>query len=79
MGRRHAGGRDQRVPRWAKLTERFRRIDYGHLEIDFTLDDPKAFTWPWSTKLNQFIVLGTELLDYICAENERDVSHLVGK
>ena len=63
----------------AKLTERFRRIDYGRLEIEITLDDPKAYTRPWSTKLNQLIVLGTELLDYICAENEKDLAHLVGK
>src|SRR5207253_3222222 len=63
----------------AKLTERFRRTDYGHLEIEITLDDPKAYTRPWSTKLNQVIVLGTELLDYICTENEKDVVHLVGR
>src|SRR5262249_46049236 len=63
----------------AKLTERFRRIDYGHLEIDITLDDPKAYTRPWSTTLKQNIVLGTELLDYICRENEKDLPHLVGK
>jgi hypothetical protein len=63
----------------AKLTERFRRIDYGHLEIEITVDDPKAYTKPWSTKLNQLIVLDTELLDYICAENEKDIVHLVGK
>ena len=63
----------------AKLTERFERINYGHLEIEITLNDPKAYTRPWSTKLNQFIVLGTELLDYICSENEKDLPHLVGK
>jgi hypothetical protein len=63
----------------AKLTERFRRIDYGRLEIEITLDDPKAYTRPWTTKLTQLIVLGTELLDYICTENEKDVVHLVGK
>jgi hypothetical protein len=63
----------------AKLTERFRRIDYGHMEIEITLDDPKAYTRPWTTKLSQVIVLGTELLDYICTENEKDIVHLVGK
>jgi hypothetical protein len=63
----------------AKLTERFHRIDYGHLEIEITLDDPKAYTKPWSTTISQVIVLNTELLDYICAENEKDVVHLVGK
>jgi hypothetical protein len=63
----------------AKLTERFRRPNYGHLEIEITLDDPKAYTRPWTTTLNQFLVLDTELLDYICGENEKDLGHLVGK
>jgi hypothetical protein len=63
----------------AKITERFRRPDFGHLEIEITVDDPKAYTKPWTTKLNQVIVLNTELLDYICAENEKDLPHLVGR
>jgi hypothetical protein len=41
--------------------------------------DPKAYTRPWTIKLNQYIVLNTELLDYICLENEKDTSHMVGK
>ena len=60
----------------AKMTERFRRPDFGHLEIEITVDDPKAYTQPWTTTLKQVIVLNTELLDYICAENEKDVLHL---
>jgi hypothetical protein len=63
----------------AKMTERFRRVNYGHLEIEVTIDDPKAYTKPWSVKLNQLIVLNTELLDYYCLENEKDDNHLVGK
>ena len=63
----------------AKVTERIRRINYGNLEIEFTVDDPKAYTRPFTITLHQFIVLNTELLDYVCLENERDVSHLVGK
>lgn len=63
----------------AKLTERFRRVNYGNLEIEVTLDDPKAYTAPWTVKLNQFIVLNTELLEYFCQENEKDLPHLVGK
>jgi hypothetical protein len=41
--------------------------------------DPKAYTKPWTIKLNQYIVLNTELLDYICLENAKDISHMVGK
>ena len=63
----------------AKVTERFRRLNYGNLEIEFTVDDARAYTKPWTVKLNQYIVLNTELLDYICLENEKDTSHLVGK
>ena len=46
----------------AKVTERFRRIDYGHLEIEVTIDDPKAYTQPWTVKLNQVIVPDEDLL-----------------
>ncbi len=63
----------------AKMTERFKRVNYGRLEIEITVDDPKTYTRPWTVKLTQFIVLNTDLLDFICLENEKDVSHLVGK
>ena len=59
----------------ATVTEKFRRPSFGKLEIEITVDDPKAYTAPWNIKLNQPIVLDTELLDYICLENEKDVSH----
>ncbi|HXP87019.1 MAG TPA: hypothetical protein VN841_19975 [Bryobacteraceae bacterium] len=63
----------------AKVTERFRRVNFGTLEVAITVDDPKAYTRPWTVTLHQPIVVDTELLDYICLENEKDVSHLVGK
>jgi len=63
----------------AKLTERFRRVNFGNLEIEITLDDPKAYTAPWTVTLHQFIVLNTELLEYFCQENEKDLPHLIGK
>jgi hypothetical protein len=63
----------------AKITERFRRADYGHLEIELTVDDPKAYTKPWTVMLHQIIKLDTDLLDYICQEGERDVQHLVAQ
>jgi len=63
----------------AKLTERFRRLNYGKLEIELTLDDPKAYTAPWTITIGYTIVLDTDLLEYHCSENERDGSHLVGK
>src|SRR5678815_1186883 len=61
----------------AKLTERFRRVDFGHMEIEITLDDPKAYTRPWTVKLHHSIKLDTDLLDFICTENEKDTSHFL--
>lgn len=63
----------------ARITERFRRVNYGKIEIELTVDDLKAYSAPWTVKLNQLIALDTDLLDYICAENEKDAKHLVGK
>jgi hypothetical protein len=63
----------------ARLTERFRRLNYGTLEIEMTIDDPKAYTRPWSIQVTQILAPDTELLDYICRENEKDVPHLLGK
>jgi hypothetical protein len=63
----------------ATITERFRRPNYGNMEIDVTIDDPKAYSRPWTIKLHHQLVLDTELIDYICTENERDVGHMVGK
>jgi hypothetical protein len=63
----------------AKVTERYRRVSYGRLAIDVTVNDPKAYTKPWSVTLNQVILLDTELLDYFCLDNEKDAKHLVGK
>ena len=63
----------------AKITERISRPNFGRLEIDLTIDDPKAYTKPWSLHLNQNIQLDTDLLDYVCLENEKDLDHLVVK
>ena len=63
----------------ARMTERFRRPNYGTLEIQVTIDDPKAYTKPWTVNVNQHIALDTDLLEYACLENEKDVPHLVGK
>jgi hypothetical protein len=63
----------------AKVTEKIRRPIFGKLEIAITVDDPKAYTKPWTIKLNQPFVADTEMLDYVCLENERDASHFSGK
>jgi hypothetical protein len=55
----------------AKVRERIRRPDFGHLEIEVTVDDPKAYTKPWTVTLKQQIAVDTELVDEICLENEK--------
>ena len=60
----------------AKLHERIRRPDFGHLEIEVTVDDQKAYTKPWTVTLRQQFAPDTELIDEICAENEKFSKHL---
>jgi hypothetical protein len=62
------------------LTERYRRRDFGHLDIQFTVDDPKVYAKPWTTTLAFDLLPDTELIEHFC-ENERDTTLelLVGK
>jgi hypothetical protein len=63
----------------AKITERFRRLNFGTLQIDVTIDDPKAYTKPFTVRFNQRVTPGQELIEFICNENEQSASHLLGK
>lgn len=60
------------------IVERFRRRDFGHLEIQYTIEDPKVYAKPWTFKQNHHLTPDTELLEYICNENEKDLKHMVG-
>jgi hypothetical protein len=60
----------------AKLREQIRRPDFGHLEIEVTVDDPKAYTKPWTVSLRQQFGADAELIDEICLENEKDSQRL---
>ena len=55
----------------AMMTERFRRPNYGTLEVRITIDDQKAYTRPWTVEMPLRITLDTELIDEICLENEK--------
>jgi hypothetical protein len=55
----------------AKMTERIRRPNYGTLELEITVDDPKVYTRPWTVKMTQTIEPDTELIDEFCLENEK--------
>jgi hypothetical protein len=61
------------------ITERYHRVDLGHLEIEFTIEDPDTFTKPWVIKRAAELAPNDEVLEYACTENERDREHLVGK
>lgn len=55
----------------ARLTERFRRVSFGRMEIDVTVDDPKAYTRPWTVRVNQQLIPEQDLIEFVCLENQR--------
>jgi len=61
-----------------RVTERFRRRDFGHMELQLTLEDPKAYAKPWTVTVPMELAVDTEMLEYVCNENERDRSHMDG-
>ena len=61
----------------ATIVERFRRPNYGTMQIDITIDDPKAFTKPFTVRVNQRIMVDTDLIEFICNENEQSSKHFV--
>jgi hypothetical protein len=61
-----------------RVTERFHRRDVGRIDLQVTLDDPKAYTRPWTLPIELDLMPDGELIEYVC-ENERDAKHMVGK
>ena len=59
-----------------KMTERFRRPNLGTLEIDITIDDPKAYTKPFTVRVKQRLMVDSEMIEFICNENEKSTDHL---
>ena len=60
----------------AKIREEIRRLDFGHIEIKATVDDPKGYTKPWTVTLRQRVVVDAELIDEVCLENEQFVKRM---
>jgi hypothetical protein len=60
----------------ARLIERIRRVSYGNLEVEVTVDDPKAYKELWTRTLKLRLALNTELLEFICNENEQDLQFI---
>ena len=59
-----------------KVTERFRRLNFGYLEIDVTIDDPKVYTRPFTVKVYNRMMLDTQLIEFVCID--KDAKHYVG-
>jgi hypothetical protein len=62
-----------------RLTERYHRRDFGHMDLQITIDDPEFYDKPWSVSVTLELTPDTDLLEDVCLENERDVVHMVGK
>jgi len=60
-----------------RVTERYRRKDFGHMQIQMTFDDPKAYKRPWMITLEAELLPDTELLESVCNENEKSIQHFV--
>ena len=61
----------------ARVTERIRRPDFGSLDVDVTVNDAKVFTRPWTVALHMRSLVDTEMIDFICQDNNKDVKHFV--
>jgi hypothetical protein len=62
----------------ATMTERITRPNYGTLNIVITVDDPKAYTKPWTVDMNMKIMIDTQMIEEFCLENEKDSARLLG-
>src|SRR5579863_2035915 len=63
---------------YLRVTERFRRVDFGHMQVQVTFDDPETLTKPLTISQQVNYAPDTDMLEYVCNENERDTAHLVG-
>lgn len=62
-----------------RTTERFHRTNFGHIDLQVTFDDPKAYSRAWTIAFGGNLAPDTEMLEFVCGENERDRAHLVGR
>jgi hypothetical protein len=62
-----------------RTIERFRRPNAGTIEIEQTIDDPKAYTRPFTTRLTWRLMPDTEIMEMVCLEKNQSIHHLVGK
>ncbi len=58
-----------------RIIERFRRPSFGRMEIDVTIDDPTAYTEPFTVRVNHQVMVDTDLIEFICNENEQSTQY----
>ncbi len=59
-----------------RIREAYRRCDFGHMDLEVTFDDSKYYTRPFSFKTVLNLVPDSDVLEYVCGENEKDRAHL---
>ncbi len=59
-----------------RVTERLHRRDFGHLEMQITIDDPKAYVKPWTAAIPAELLTNTDVMEYVCNENEKSLQHM---
>jgi hypothetical protein len=62
-----------------RTTERYRRRDFGNLEVEMTLSDPAIYAKPWTVAVRAVLDADTEMIEWVCNENRRNLEHWVGK
>ena len=60
----------------ARVIERYRRRDFGHMDVEITIDDPTWYTKPFTVKVTHLLQADTDILEYFCNENEKDRQHM---
>jgi hypothetical protein len=61
-----------------RITKRYRRRDFGHMDVEVTFDDPTLYTHPFSIHFVDELQPDTDILENFCAENEKDAKHMNG-
>jgi hypothetical protein len=61
----------------ARITERYTRRDFGHMDVEMTFDDPVYYTRPFTVKIPMRLIPdSSDVLESVCADNERDREHM---
>ena len=58
------------------VTERLRRKDFGHMDVELTVDDPKTYAKPFTVKFGRHLLPDTDTIEYVCNQDEKDLAHL---